>query len=65
MKKLILLFLPILTFISCNQGTNVKETGETGELKDYVLTELWRTDTIFTTCESVLYHPESDVLFVA
>jgi outer membrane protein assembly factor BamB len=29
------------------------------------LTKVWETDTVLTTCESVLYYPEEDVLYVS
>jgi DNA-binding beta-propeller fold protein YncE len=65
------LFIPVvaLAFItmSCNKPKEVAEqTAAVAEKKPPVaLTLKWETDTLLTTCESVLYDKDQDILYVA
>ncbi len=66
MKHLFLLTLSVIIFSAC-QNTTPKEnsTTESSEEAGFKLTELWRTDTIMQTPESVLYDAENGILYVA
>lgn len=59
-KTLIAMAVVITVIASCSAP---KET--TTELKAPALTMKWETDTVLTTCESVLYDKANDVLYVA
>lgn len=49
-----------------NQKKEGEETGNSGEKKAPVTLNLkWETDALLTTCESVLYDKDKDVLYVA
>jgi hypothetical protein len=61
MKKLSLLVILAAFIIAC-QPSN-KETTETS--KAPTLTVKWESDTLLTTCESVIYDSVNDVLFVS
>ena len=64
MKKFLpLLFLPILVS-ACNTKPAEKETQSEDPLT-YSFSEVWRTDTVMATPESVKYDPNGDVLYVA
>ena len=45
-----------------DQDVSIEETSEEVTLR---LEKLWETDTVLTTCESVIYDPEADVLYVS
>lgn len=60
MKNFIVLFCLCLAIAACQ--TSNKETVESPVP---TLTMKWETDTVLTTCESVLYDPTNDVLYVA
>ncbi|MEI9921509.1 MAG: ATP/GTP-binding protein [Bacteroidota bacterium] len=60
MKPLIALAV-VLTVITACQPTKETKT----EVKTPTLTLKWASDTTLTTCESVLYDPTADVLYVA
>ncbi len=65
MKYLLLFILPALLILSCNSpkpgGTQAPAQAEPG----YALTELWRTDTVLLTCESVLFDGQRQQIFVS
>jgi len=69
MKKPILLLFSTLFLTACNTGQKSDSTPApvSGEepVKGYVLTEVWRTDTLLRTCESVLYDQQRNTLFVS
>jgi hypothetical protein len=69
MKKSILLALSTLFLMACNTGQKSDSTtatqSETEPEKGFVLTEVWRTDTLLRTCESVLYDQQLNTLFVS
>lgn len=64
MKYNPILFLAVL-FIACQPAK--KETTEAviEEPGSPTLTKLWESDTLLTTCESVIYDPANDILYVA
>lgn len=66
MKKNLLFILPFLYVIaSCNVG-NRKMTGqEQDSVRKFILREVWRTDTVLKTPESVLYDDKRDILYVS
>ncbi len=65
MKKLLPLLIISLYLFSCNSNTSKEGTeADTGPLT-FKLTELWSTDTILQTPESVLLDAKKGVLYVA
>lgn len=65
MKKLALIITSVLVLTGCNSPKSTDTGSETTPDPTYALTELWRTDSILTTCESVLYDKSHQVLFVS
>ena len=72
MKYYKLLFLlPVLFGMACGSSTSESETETTSETEEAPATPIidltlkWETDTLLTTCESVLYDPTNDVLYVS
>ncbi len=69
LKHFILLFsLAIATSCSSNKKNEQAKTPEENtekQPKKASLTKIWETDTLLTTCESVLYDKSRDVLYVA
>ncbi len=65
MKKLLYAILPALLLISCNSQKPADKQSENLVEPSWSLTELWSTDTVMLTCESVLYDEELDQLFVS
>lgn len=72
MKNLFLLFIAGLVFSACNTSTKQnEETTDTLATESEVvettvsLQEVWATDTVMMTPESVIYDQEKDVLYVA
>jgi outer membrane protein assembly factor BamB len=65
MKTFLIIFLSGILLSGCNSAgpreTNTKEKTKS----TWSLTELWRTDTILSTCESVLYDKTRQLLFVS
>ncbi|MCF8226777.1 MAG: hypothetical protein K9J30_12940 [Bacteroidales bacterium] len=61
-------FIPLIVLLvflwSCQSKTSGDAQAESGSLT-FSLTELWRTDSIMKTPESVLYDPARNVLYVA
>lgn len=71
MKKLLIL-LTLAASFACQQGQQSNQTDETSTVdstqnitNSTSLEKIWETDTLLTTSESVIYHPELDLLFVA
>jgi outer membrane protein assembly factor BamB len=64
MKKIAYLLIIISIISSCGRGNN-KNAREVPPLKKYSLTEVWRTDTVLMTPESVIYDEKRDVLYVS
>jgi sugar lactone lactonase YvrE len=69
MKKIYVIIFSIVIVGACNtaqkDNTSVESSSGTEEEKGFVLTEVWRTDTLLKTCESVLYDTERNTLFVS
>ena len=58
-----------MILLACNTGqkseTTSDSTADTAAEKQYVLTQVWYTDTVMTTCESVLFDGQRNTLFVS
>jgi len=65
MKRFLLFILPAVLCISCNSPKPAGTQSASSTEAEYALTELWRTDTVMLTCESVLYDASREVLFVS
>lgn len=65
MKKFLTFILPALLFLGCNSPKPADSQSANPSEPVYALTELWKTDTIMKTCESVLYDEQRKVLFVS
>lgn len=65
MKKFIVVVSAALLLVNCN-SPRTSETGQEPPAEPvYTLTELWRTDTLLLTCESVLFDEDRQLLFVS
>jgi len=60
-KLLITLSIIALTLASCTGGNKKSETASN---RKFEITEVWRTDTLLLTSESVIYDSKRDVLYV-
>ena len=65
MKNLSLIIFSAFLLMSCNSSKSPDASSDTQTDPTYTLTELWRTDSILLTCESVLYDKNLQVLFVS
>lgn len=65
MKNAVLIFFTLFLVASCNTPKSPDEGTETVSEPTYALTEVWRTDTLMRTCESVLYDQSREALFVS
>ena len=65
MKRFLIVIFPVLLFISCNSPKPAGSQSITPLEPGNSLTELWRTDTVMLTCESVLFDALRQVLFVS
>jgi sugar lactone lactonase YvrE len=70
MKHLLTIFVLGFVCFGCNKAKEDKTTEETGsrmapEEAPVTLTLKWQTDPLLTTCESVLYDEDQDVLYVS
>ncbi len=65
MKRFLLVILPAVLCISCNSPKPAGNQSASSTEAEYALTELWKTDTLLLTCESVLYDASREVLFVS
>ena len=65
MKKILPLLCSALLMLSCNTQKSADSGSESASDHSFSLTELWRTDTLLSTCESVLYSKSNNVLFVS
>jgi len=54
-----------LFLTSCNVGNRRNNNMEQDSVKKFMLTEVWRTDTILLTPESVIYDRKRDILYVS
>ncbi len=64
MKKTISLLIVSLLIVSC-QGRKSADNTSNNKPLSFSITELWSTDTIMKTPESVLFDPERNILYVA
>lgn len=65
-KKLtLLLILMSMAFVSCRTGNRKSEASTSEQFKQFKITEVWRTDTILMTPESVIYDGARDLLYVS
>ena len=64
-KSIIVISLALLSVAACKNG-NTKSTAETesGSQLQFELTELWKSDTLLTTSESVIFDRKRDILYV-
>lgn len=65
MKKILFILVPALLIISCNSPKPAGSQSASSAEPVYALTELWKTDTIMKTCESVLYDEQRKALYVS
>jgi sugar lactone lactonase YvrE len=65
MKKFLITIFPAFLFFSCNSPKPADSQTESSNEPTFSLTELWRTDSVMRTCESVLYDSQRQVLFVS
>lgn len=69
MKKMIVFSISAMILLSCNTGqkseTSSEDTSGTEAPIQYVLTQVWSTDTVLNTCESVLYDNARQTLYVS
>lgn len=69
MKKIVVVIVSVLLIGGCNTSSKNETGGDTANAsqqeKGFILTEMWRTDTLLKTCESVLYDNERNTLFVS
>lgn len=67
MKNLFLLsFAIVLGFSACkNAGRDKKDMTTENETKEFSLVEIWATDTLMSTCESVIFDETRNVLYVS
>ena len=69
MKKIVVMIVASILFGACNTAQKEKTGAESPsaamEEKGFVLTEIWRTDTLLKTCESVLFDTQRNTLFVS
>lgn len=62
-SKLVLAFAALISFFACKNAST--ETKIEAPVESYKLTKLWESDTVFTTAESALYDPVTDVIYVS
>jgi hypothetical protein len=65
MRTIILLAISILLLMACNTSKKSGTSSEPLPVKSYTLTEVWRTDTLMRTCESVLFDHQRNILLVS
>jgi sugar lactone lactonase YvrE len=64
-KLLVTSIIATLAITSCNVGTRKTNDIEKDSVKKFTLTEVWRTDTVLLTPESVVYDRHRDILYVS
>ncbi len=65
MKNFLIIISSALLLVSCNFSKPTEGDTEAQSDPTYALTEVWRSDSIFRTCESVLFDKTRQVLFVS
>lgn len=64
MNRYVIFLAALLIAGACNSPAG-KKKAETADAPTWSLTEIWRSDTILSTCESVLYDAENELLYVS
>jgi len=65
MKYTLLLTSVFTLLLACNSSGPKEKATAPEASESWSLSEVWRTDTLLTTCESVLYDPSREQLFVS
>lgn len=65
MKYSMLLVVFFTLMLACKNSGPKESASSPDEKPTWSLTELWRSDTLLTTCESVLYDPSGEQLFIS
>lgn len=66
MKSYLLIILPVIIALSsCHVSNRKIAHQEQDSVKKFTLTEVWRTDTVLKTPESVIYDRKRDILYVS
>lgn len=65
MKILLYLTIPALLLTDCNSKKPASVGAEAESTPVYSLQEIWRTDSVMRTCESVLFDDEHQLLYVS
>ncbi len=61
----LLLILMSLAYVSCRTGNRKSEGSTSEQFKQFKITEVWRTDTVLLTPESVIFDRSRDVIYVS
>lgn len=64
-KQFLLLITSLLALSSCNVGNRKTDKIVQDSVKKFTVTEVWRTDTVLLTPESVVYDTKRDVIYVS
>lgn len=65
MKNLFLVIILIAAVTGCKSPQPSGSEPEQETMPEFSLLEVWRTDTLLKTCESVLYDPQKELLYVS
>ncbi|MFH0756977.1 MAG: gluconolaconase [Bacteroidota bacterium] len=65
MKTLLYLTIPVLLLTGCNSRKQAGQATEAETAPVYALQEIWRTDSVLRTCESVLFDEVHQLLYVS
>lgn len=65
MKKILITVIPAIVLLSCNTPKPSEKGSQTPATPTWSLTEIWSTDTVLTTCESVLFDEDRQQLYVS
>lgn len=66
MNKYFLLFtLSVFFILGCKEKSTSQGGENTPVLPKISMTKIWESDTLFTTCESVIYDAQRDVIYVS
>jgi sugar lactone lactonase YvrE len=60
-----ILILLVLVAVSCRTGNKKNAGTDTSSIKQFGITEVWRTDTVMKTPESVIYDNKRDIFYVS
>lgn len=65
MKNFLIFIVLSTVLLSCKSPKPTEANSEVPAAPSYALEEVWRTDTVLSTCESVLYDKSRESLFVS